>query len=140
MRQVWALPVLFALAAISPPEQPLAILPKHMQAPGYPVIAKTAHVDGEVEVQVTLDSDGKVSDAIAVGGPNLLYRSSVESVRLWTFDRPPAAPFKESVFCDYKLNAARKNAPSEVLVLFDFPNRVTIIATPELVQAQSSAR
>jgi hypothetical protein len=140
MRQVWALPLLFALAAFSSADQPQTILPKHIQAPAYPVIAKTAHIAGEVEVQVTLDSDGKVTEALAIGGPRLLYRSSVESVQLWTFDRPPAAPFKESVFCDYKLNAARKNAPSEVIVLFDFPNRVTIIATPELVQAQSSAR
>ena len=134
MRRVLILPLLFAMAAFSSADQTQTILPKHIQAPGYPVIAKTAHIEGEVEVEVTIDSDGKVADALAVGGPNLLHRSSVESVRLWTFDRPPMAPFKESVFCDYKLNAATKNAPSEVLVLFDLPNRVTIIATPELVQ------
>jgi hypothetical protein len=140
MRRVLILPLLFAMAAFSSADELQIILPKHMQAPSYPAIAKTAHISREVEIQVTLDSDGRVTDALALGGPPLLYRSSVESVRLWTFDRPPAAPFKESVFCDYKLSAARKNAPSEVLVLFDFPNRVTIIATPELVQAQRSAR
>jgi TonB family protein len=138
MRRVLLLALLFAMAAFSSADEPQSILPKHIQAPRYPVIAKTAHIEGEVAVQVTLDADGKVSDALALALPNLLDRSCVESVRLWTFDRPPMAPFKETVFCDYKLNAARKNAPSEPLVLFDLPNRVTIVATPELVETQNS--
>ena len=138
MRRVIILPLLFAMSAFLCADEPQTILPKHIQAPSYPVIAKNARIEGEVEVVVTLDSDGKVSDALAVGVPNVLHRSSVESVRLWTFDRPPMAPFKESVFCDYKLNAARKNAPSEPLVLFDLPNRVTIVATPERVDTYNS--
>jgi len=134
MRRLLFLPLVIGLGVYSFADGLQTVVPTHIVAPRYPVIAKTAHVSGEVELQVKVAADGSVADATAVSGPALLYRSSQDAVREWKFAKPTDAPLVETVFCDYKLNPATKNATSDVVVSFDLPNRVTIVATPELVQ------
>jgi hypothetical protein len=134
MRRFLFVPLAIGFAVHSFCDEPQIVVPTHLQAPQYPIIAKTAHISGEVEVQVTIAVDGSVADAMAVDGPRLLYRSSQDAVLKWRFVKPSRAPLVETVFCDYKLNPATKNATSEVLVTFDLPNRVAIVATPELIQ------
>ena len=49
--------------------------------PEYPGAARSAHVAGRVEVQVTIDERGRVISAEAVSGPPLLRSGSVQAAR-----------------------------------------------------------
>ena len=50
-------------------------------APPYPAIAKQARAQGTVTVQITVDEDGKVIDAVAVSGHPLLRSAAVQAAR-----------------------------------------------------------
>jgi hypothetical protein len=83
MRRLLVVPPAIAPTVQCFADEPSTVGPTHIVAPRYPVIAKTAHVQGEVELQGAITVDGSVSDAMAVGGPRLLYRSSEEAVGEW---------------------------------------------------------
>lgn len=53
--------------------------------PPYPAIAKSAHVSGPVQVQVTISEDGTVNDAAVLSGHPLLREASVQAARQWVF-------------------------------------------------------
>lgn len=53
--------------------------------PMYPVIAKTAHASGPVQVVVTISEDGRVVEANAVSGHALLRSAAVDAARQWVF-------------------------------------------------------
>ena len=52
----------------------------------YPRQAVEAGVEGDVSIEVTIDNDGKVSDAHVVSGPLQLRRSALHSVLEWRYD------------------------------------------------------
>ncbi|HKP83618.1 MAG TPA: energy transducer TonB [Pyrinomonadaceae bacterium] len=49
--------------------------------PKYPAIARAAHVSGQVSVQLLIDVDGTVLEAVAVSGHPLLYGASVQAAK-----------------------------------------------------------
>lgn len=49
--------------------------------PAYPPIARVAHVSGQVTVQLLIDVDGTVMEAVAVSGHPLLYGVSVQAAK-----------------------------------------------------------
>ena len=53
----------------------------HLAKPEYPRLARMAHAQGEVKVQVIIDEDGAVIRAAAVSGHPLLYAVSVAAAR-----------------------------------------------------------
>ena len=53
--------------------------------PVYPAIAKTANVLGEVVIEATIGTDGKVSDAKVVRSIPLLDRAALDAVRQWEY-------------------------------------------------------
>ena len=53
----------------------------HLAKPEYPRLARMAHAQGEVKVQVIIDEDGAVIKAAAVSGHPLLYAVSVAAAR-----------------------------------------------------------
>jgi TonB family protein len=53
--------------------------------PAYPAEAKAAEVSGEVEVQVTISEEGRVIEAIAISGPELLREAAVQAAKKWVF-------------------------------------------------------
>lgn len=53
--------------------------------PKYPKEAKKARVQGPVEVQVIISERGKVVEAIAISGPDLLRKDSVKAAKKWEF-------------------------------------------------------
>lgn len=59
-------------------EPPRAVV---LAKPHYPPIAKAAHAQGEVDVRVLLDLDGKVVAAHAIAGHPLLQSASVKAAR-----------------------------------------------------------
>lgn len=58
-------------------------------APDYPALAKAARVSGKVEVEVIVDSDGRVRSARAIAGHPLLKDPAVACAKQWKFRRRP---------------------------------------------------
>lgn len=53
--------------------------------PPYPTIARSARVSGKVQVQITIDEEGKVIEAEAISGHPLLYGAAITAARASTF-------------------------------------------------------
>jgi TonB family protein len=65
-------------------------------APAYPPEAKEAGVSGKVQVQVTISEEGRVIEAMAISGPELLREAAVQAAKQWVFKptRLDGAPVK----------------------------------------------
>jgi len=57
----------------------------------YPEEALKNHIEGKVELSITVDAKGRVSDARVLSGPPELYQAAIDSVKQWIFE-PPANP------------------------------------------------
>ena len=57
----------------------------HQEAPEYPPLAKTAHIQGTVRMQVVIDKDGTVEDIKVLSGHPLLIESALEAVSRWRY-------------------------------------------------------
>jgi TonB family protein len=120
----------------------VALFPRHVVAPTYPQIAKTAHITGKVLLLVTIEADGRVSSVEVTSGPPLLQRNAVENVKLWVFDRPAAAPFIQSVVYSFQFGdeAFQKSCKEgEVRVNYDFPEWVNLLACLPVIDVQSNS-
>jgi TonB family protein len=54
-------------------------------APVYPAVAKSARVGGTVQVELTIDPDGKVADAQVVKSVPLLDQAALDAVKQWEY-------------------------------------------------------
>jgi len=54
-------------------------------APAYPVIARTARIEGVVLFSATIDKFGKVQNLRVVSGPQMLVQAASEAVRKWAY-------------------------------------------------------
>jgi len=52
---------------------------------GYPPLARQTRTQGIVVVRVRLDKDGKVADAVALSGSELLTEASIVNAKKWRF-------------------------------------------------------
>jgi TonB family protein len=55
-------------------------------SPVYPEIAKRMKISGAVKVEVTVDSEGKVTQAKAISGNQMLSPAAEDAVRRWKFE------------------------------------------------------
>ena len=69
----------------------------HRRSVGYPEEAMVKGVQGEVAVLVKIGSDGNVSDATIVSGPEELRKSVLQSVLDWHFERDAANSTRQIV-------------------------------------------
>jgi TonB family protein len=91
-----------ATVAGEPVDMPFSkIRVKHQpEAPAYPPEAKAQRIQGTVVVLVSIDADGKVTDAQAKSGPEELRACAVNYAKAWEFEpamvkgKPVAARFK----------------------------------------------
>ena len=58
----------------------------------FPEEALRKNVEGRVELSLTVDAEGHVSDAKIVSGPPELYQAALDSVKHWQFEPPAHAP------------------------------------------------
>jgi hypothetical protein len=79
----------------------------------YPVIARTAHVMGDVVVRITTDGQSVVA-AQAESGPALLQRASVDNAKTWKFAPHTAGMFHITYHYDF--------AASDAAAATSFPN------------------
>jgi TonB family protein len=59
--------------------------------PVYPEIAKRIRVSGMVQLTVTVDAQGKVTDVQPLSGNRVLSAAAEEAVRNWRFEPGPSA-------------------------------------------------
>ena len=62
---------------------------KSRTAPVYPEIAKRMRISGEVRLEVTVDSEGKVIDVKKISGNSMLSTAAEDAVRKWRFETGP---------------------------------------------------
>jgi TonB family protein len=137
---------LSALSCMGQTQQPLC--PKHIETPIYPAIAKTAHISGKVVLTLTIDADGKVSDAKVMnegsGSTNLLGVGAVANIRLWTFAKPPSAPYVQTIVYDYEFDESLppeggpSSLPAITKVNFDLPDHVAILTNLRIIDVSRS--
>jgi TonB family protein len=54
-------------------------------APGYPTLAKSQHVSGNVLIDALIDATGHVIAMKVVSGPTLLHQAAMDALRLWKY-------------------------------------------------------
>ncbi|HME12594.1 MAG TPA: energy transducer TonB [Candidatus Acidoferrum sp.] len=54
--------------------------------PKYPVLARQAHIEGNVQIDAILDEQGNVTQMNVVSGPALLYPAALEALRQWKYE------------------------------------------------------
>jgi protein TonB len=55
-------------------------------APDYPALAKSARIQGDVQIDATIDMEGNVIDVRVVNGHPLLYNAALNAVRQWKYE------------------------------------------------------
>jgi len=95
----------------SPPKK-IAVSPGVMQGyllvktvPKYPAIAKEAHIQGTVVLQVTISKTGTIEELHVVSGAPLLWQASIDAVKTWRY-RP------------YLLNGVPVDVETQINVVF----------------------
>jgi TonB family protein len=102
---------------------------KHITAPNFPRLPWFAQLTGTVEVDVDVDTSGRVRSAVASGAHNLLNRAAEENIREWTFCSA-AKSFKLKMTYIYRLEGRKEHEQSPPKVSLDLPDRVEILARP----------
>jgi TonB family protein len=79
-----------------------------MIQPEYPVKAKQWHIEGEVQVELTIDRNGNVKKVRGLSGNSILLQAAEEAARQWQYapsagDQLPA-PAVTRVRFTFKLN------------------------------------
>jgi protein TonB len=54
--------------------------------PDYPVLAREAHIQGQVRIDAVLDEHGNVIEMKVVSGPPLLYQAAVDALKKWKYE------------------------------------------------------
>lgn len=54
--------------------------------PQYPALARQAHTQGDVVMQIVIDKTGRVSQEKVLSGPTVLREAAIEAVRGWQYD------------------------------------------------------
>ena len=93
----------------------------------YPHIARFVRVQGTVVVRISLDEGGKVVDATAVAGPQLLVPDTLVNAKKWTF-QPNAEKAALIVYNFVILDGKCKSRDS--LFILQGANLATVITCP----------
>ena len=80
------------IAVASPASRPVAVGGAVMDSrvvqrvpPAYPPTARTARVQGTVQVSLTIGPDGRVQDVQPLSGPGLLTQAAIQAVAQWVY-------------------------------------------------------
>jgi TonB family protein len=105
--------------------QPVAT---HVESIGYPDIARDAQIQGLVDMQLIISSDGLVSSANAISGHPVLKQAAEKNIRRWKFDPSSAGGRLLTVKYEFRLELPRTYYRPESQNIFELPTRVTVIS------------
>jgi protein TonB len=78
------------------------------QPPSYPLLARQAHVEGDVTIEAQIDATGKVTGTKVLSGPQLLREAAVSALARWKFEparlRNQPAASTTTVTVHFRLN------------------------------------
>ena len=118
---VSALPATVIAAAQEPAPQCV----EHVESLTYPEIARAAHVQGVVILQIVVGKDGKVMSASRRSGPAILAKAAEDNAVRWVFR--PDEPRTTELRYEFRLGPAATSANVVPQVSFDFPDHITIL-------------
>ena len=78
---------------------------KRVQPP-YPEMAEKYHIEGVVVVKVTVATDGKVTQAEFVRGPNIFRSVSLDAAKRWSFKPPGNETLAGTIHFTFKLSTS----------------------------------
>ncbi len=105
---------------------------------------------GKITLTVTIGAEGRVESVEGTAedprqrAHPLLQRYAIENMRHWTFAKPPAAPYRETIVYDYELDAdlppedGPSSPPAITRVNFDLPDHVAILTNVQMIETSSS--
>lgn len=117
--------LLAALPGVDQATQPLAV---HVESLAYPDLARATQIQGVVDVEIEINSEGKVSSASAISGHPLLKQSAEKNIRSWRFDTSSSDIRWLTVRYQFILELPKTYYRPESRTLFDLPTRITVIS------------
>ena len=106
----------------------------NLDMPTYPVLARTARVEGKVKVDIEISRWGSVLSAKTSGGHELLQTYAIRNVTTWRFNPSPEAK-TATVFYEFRI-AGTPNKPV-ARVTFE-GDTVLIETTPPVIDSQAA--
>lgn len=105
---------------------------KEMPSPEYPLPARFQNVQGTVQVEIFINSDGSVTSAQGHGDQQLLVHAAEENARLWTFrpSKKRKSPIRYTITYQYVLRGKPLIVAAPSTVRTFLPDRVEITAVP----------
>src|SRR5690242_8557382 len=107
------------------PSQPLSV---HVESLAYPDLARAAQIQGEVDVEIEIDSQGNVRSAAAVSGHPILKQAAEKNIRAWKFDASSSDGRQLTIAYRFILELPKTYDRPDTHNLFDLPTRVTVIS------------
>lgn len=105
--------------------QPVAT---HVESIGYPDFVRAAQIQGSVDIEIIISSDGGVSSTNAVSGHPVLKQAAEKNVRSWKFDPNSAGNRPLTVKYEFRLEVPKTYYRPESRNIFELPTRVTVIS------------
>jgi TonB family protein len=105
--------------------QPVAT---HVESIGYPDIARGAQIQGSVDMEIIISSDGGVSSANAVSGHPILKEAAEKNVKKWKFDPNSAGNRPLTIKYEFRLELPKTYYRPESQNIFELPTRVIVIS------------
>ena len=96
-------------------------------APDFPAIARSAHASGEVVVEVTLSSDGKVETSKSLSGHPLLQKAAENAAKKWKFTLADDHTAKVRLTFSFGYVDDGKKSDPELLITFMPPYKVEVM-------------
>src|ERR1043165_8339334 len=56
-----------------------------MAVPQYPLLARTARIQGVVQLKISINAAGEVTEVAVISGPKMLTESALTNVKTWRF-------------------------------------------------------
>jgi TonB family protein len=105
--------------------QPVAT---RVESIAYPDIARATQIQGTVEVEIIIDSDGGVSSANAISGHPLLKQAAEKNIKTWRFDSSPSGKRALTVTYEFRLELPKIYYRPQSRSIFELPKRVTVMS------------
>jgi TonB family protein len=93
---------------------------------GYPEVARDAQIQGAVNVEISISSDGGVSSANAISGHPLLKQAAEQNIKSWRFDSSSVGSRKLTVTYEFILELPKTNHRPDSRNIFELPAKVTV--------------
>jgi TonB family protein len=105
--------------------QPVAT---RVESIGYPDIARQIAIQGAVDVEIVISSDGGVSSESAISGHPLFKKAAEENIKRWRFDLSSTNKRPLTVRYEFRLELPKTYYRPESRNIFELPTKITVIS------------